>query len=70
MYLKETRRKLGLSQEICARIVNLALPNYNKAENGKFPLTADRYNKLCRFFQEYDKLKEKVDILINFYINN
>lgn len=67
MNIKEERKKLGIKQYQMARVVGLATENYNKAENGKAPLSDWRYNIACQFIIEYKKLAEDLENLIKCY---
>ena len=65
--LKNLRKKYGLTQTEVAEVLGITMQNYNILEKKGIYLTDARYNKLIKFYKDYDRVYEDKKNLINYY---
>lgn len=65
--IKNLRKKYGLTQAEVAEVIDITPQNYNIMEKKGTYLTEARYNKLIKFYKDYDKVYEDKKNLINYY---
>jgi DNA-binding XRE family transcriptional regulator len=65
--IKNLRKKYGLTQAEVAEVIDITPQNYNIMETKGTYLTEARYNKLIKFYKDYDRVYEDKKNLINYY---
>jgi len=64
-YLKDARKKQGITQEELAKVIGKERSNYARKERGTIPLSLGEFISILRYIAELDSSSEDKDKLVD-----